>query len=402
MADPDPLGVHRPLLEEEDPAMTASARVLHVVATGDRRGAETFAGDLVRALGNGRSDQRVAVLRASGAVKVAFTAPTHVLEADGEAGVLAPWRRSRGLRNLVRGWRPDVVQAHGGEALKYSVVATFRTGVPIVYRRIGSAHPAIADRARRMLYGWLMRRATVVICVSETVRRETVEAYGVGLERTSVIPNGVDPQRLRARHDRAQVRASLGVAEDATSVLFVGALNWEKDPLTLTEVARRILEEVPEARFQIVGDGPLRSRVEEVVRARGLRDQIQLLGSRDDVGALLRAADVLALSSRTEGMPAVLIEAGIAGIPIAAYAVGGVAEVVKDGVTGFLAPPGDIDGLTERLLRLIREPELRTEMGRSAVERTMGRFDIALIAPRYAQVYRAVAGMSEGAGTRSS
>jgi glycosyltransferase involved in cell wall biosynthesis len=375
--------------------MTRPLRILHVVATGDRRGAEMFAADLIRAQENGRMDQRVAVLRARGSMKVVFTAPTHVLGSDAETWPLNLLRRSRRLRNLVRGWNPDVVLAHGGEALKHCVPATLGTGAPIVYRRIGSAHPLVADGPRREFYGWLMRRAAVVLCVSEAVRRETVDVYGVAAGRTAYVPNGVDPTRVGPTHDRAEVRARLRVASDTPLILFVGALNWEKDPLALVEVARRVIGELPQARFLLAGDGPLRARVEALVRAGGLDGWIGLLGSREDVGDLLGAADILVLCSRTEGMPAVLIEAGIVGTPIAAYAVGGVPEVIEDGVTGCLIRPGDIEGLTDRVLQLAREPERRAEMGRKAAERNPGRFDIALIAPRYAETYRSVARVSE-------
>ncbi|MCI0633997.1 MAG: glycosyltransferase family 4 protein [Actinobacteria bacterium] len=372
-----------------------SVRVLHVVATNERRGAELFAVDLVRALRNEGLEQRVAVLRATEGVVASFDAPTHALGGPpaGRFGIA----RARSLRRLVRGWRPQVVQAHGGEALKYSVPAALGSGIPVVYRRIGSAHPWVTDAARRGLYGWLIRRADLVIGVSEVVRRETVDVYGVRLDRTLVVPNGVDPDRVRASRTRDAVRASLGVGQGAQLLLSVGALTWEKDPLALLDVAGRVFDVAPHAHLVLAGSGPLRSRVESAVRSGRHAERIRLLGSRDDVGDLLAASDVLVLSSRTEGMPGALIEAGLAGLPVASYAVGGVPEVVEDGVTGLLAPPGDRAALAEGVLRLILDPELRATMGRVATERIHGRFDIATIARRYAEVYRTIVGAPTGA-----
>ena len=368
-----------------------SIRVLHVVATNERRGAELFAVDLVRALRNEGLEQRVAVLRATQGVVASFDAPTHALGGGRPVGRFGI-ARARSLRRLVRGWRPQVVQAHGGEALKYSVPATLGSGIPVVYRRIGSAHPWVTDPARRELYGWLIRRAHLVISVSEVVRRETVEVYGVRLDRTLVVPNGVDPDRVRASRTRDAVRASLGVGLDAPLMLSVGALTWEKDPLALLDVAGRVLDTAPDAFLVLAGTGPLRSRMESAVRSGRHAQRIRLLGARDDVGDLLAASDVLVLSSRTEGMPGVLIEAGLAGLPVASYDVGGVAEIVEDGVTGLLAPLGDRAALAERVLRLTLDPELRGTMGRAAAERIPGRFDIAGIARRYAEVYRMIVG----------
>jgi len=366
-------------------------RVLHVVATNERRGAEMFAVDLIRAMRNEGLEQRVAVLRATAGTIARFDAPTHPLGGSRQAGRFGP-QRARSLRRLVRGWSPQVVQAHGGEALKYSVPAAFGSGVPVVYRRIGSAHPWVTDAARRGLYGWLIRRSALVIGVSEAVRSETVKVYGVPLDRTLVIPNGVDPDRVRASRTRDPVRASLSVALDARLLLSVGALTWEKDPLALIDVAGRVLDAVPDACLVLAGTGPLRARTEAAVRFGRHAERIRLLGARSDVGDLLAAADVLVLSSRTEGMPGVLLEAGIAGVPVVSYGVGGVPEVVEDGVTGLLAPPGDREGLTERILRLLDEPELRIAMGRAAAKRLPGRFDIGSIAHRYAEIYRALAG----------
>ncbi len=369
-----------------------SGRVLHVVATNERRGAELFAVDLVRALRSEGFEQRVAVLRATEGIVASFDAPTHALGGGrpGRFGIA----RARSLRRLVRGWSPQVVQAHGGEALKYSIPGALGSGVPVVYRRIGSAHPWVTDAARRHVYGWLIRRADLVIGVSEVVRSETVEIYGVRLDRTLVVPNGVDPDRVRASRSRDAVRASLGVELDAPILLAVGALTWEKDPLALLDVAERVLDVVPGASLVLAGNGPLRSRVGSAMRSGRHAERIRLLGPRDDVGNLLAASDVLVLSSRTEGMPAVLIEAGIAGLPVASYDVGGVAEVVQDGVTGLLAPPGDRAALADGLLRLVTDPALRATMGRAATEQIHGRFDIATIARRYAEVYRTIAGVS--------
>ena len=219
-----------------------SVRVLHVVATNERRGAELFAADLVRSLREDGFEQRVAVLRAAEGSVASFEAPTHAL-GGARPAVRFGIARAKALRRLVRGWGPQVVQAHGGEALKYSVPAALGSGIPVVYRRIGSAHPWVTDAARRGLYGWLIRRADLVIGVSELVRRETVDVYGVRLDRTLVVPNGVDPDRVRASRTRDEVRASLGVGLDAPLLLSVGALTWEKDPLALLDVAGRVLDQ---------------------------------------------------------------------------------------------------------------------------------------------------------------
>lgn len=369
-------------------------RVLHVVATGTRRGAELFASDLVRALDVMGVAQRVAVLRSTQGIDVAYEAPVFALGANDQRARLDPRVAGR-LRMLIDTWRPDVVQAHGGEALKYAVLATVRRNVAVVYRRIGAAPPWMARLPRRPVYARLMRRASRVVTVADAVRSETVRLFGVPAERVVTIPNAVDPARMQVASGRREMRLALGIPPSAPVSLSVGALVWEKDPLTHLEVAALALRQVPRAVHLFVGDGPMRPQLEAAVRDRNLVDRVLLLGARDDMADVLAAADVLVFASRVEGMegmPGSLIEAGMVGVPAVAYAVTGVPEVVEDGTTGFLVDPGDLSGLADRLELLLMDDRARRAMGRAARDRCRSLFDIRAVAPRYLDVYEEVAG----------
>ena len=363
-------------------------RVLHVLATGQRRGAEVFAADLVAALAAPDLRQRVAVLHGAPPWAVGFAAPAVAL--GGRPSRLHPgalWR----LRLLLRDWRPDVVQAHGGQPLKYVALAAGAGHPPVVYRRIGSVS-WLSSRPRRVLYGRLVRRATRVVAVAESVRTETVAAFGLPEERVVTIPNGVDPRRLAPGRDRDATRAALGIGGLSDVVVSLGALAWEKDPLGQLEVTAPLLRRRPRAVHLFVGDGPLRADLEEAAARHGLRGQVMVLGSRGDVGDLLAAGDLLLFASRTEGMPASVIEAGMAGLPVAGVALTGVPEVVEHGVTGLLVAPGDHDGLRAATERLLDDGTLRVSMGAAARERCRRRFGIDAVAAAYLDLYEEVVG----------
>lgn len=366
-------------------------RLLHVVATGTRRGAEVFASDLVRALDRLGVSQRVAVLRSAQRVDVGYEAPVFALGGNGQRSMevgLDP-RVVRRLRVLIGSWRPDVVQAHGGEAFERAALATIGREVPVVYRRIGTAPPWMARLPRRVLYAGLMRRASRVVTVADAVHSETVQLFGVPPSRVITIPNAVDPARMRTTTGRQEMRQALGIPPAASVSATVGALVWEKDPLGHLEVAARVLERVSTAVHLFVGDGPLRQELEAAVLKRNLTDRVILLGARMDVADVLTAADVVLFASRKhgmEGMPANLIEAGMAGLPVVAYAIAGVPEVVVDGETGLLAPPGDVAGLADRVVQLLGNQDARN-MGLAARNRCRSLFDIRAIAPRYLGVY---------------
>jgi glycosyltransferase involved in cell wall biosynthesis len=367
-------------------------RVLHVVATGNRRGAEMFASDLVRALVGLGVEQRVAVLRGS-SVEVPFDAPTTLLESGTwrVPGLKVDPGAIRRLRELASAWPPDVVQAHGGEALKYAVLALFGTATPIIYRRIGLASGWLDRGARRTVHGFLMRRAARVVTVAEEVRREAVDVFHVPSAIVVVIHNGIDRRRMARTRSAGETRRNLGVPAGTRVVLSLGAISWEKDPLTHLRITTRVLRE-REIVHVWVGDGPMRGVVRAAADRAGLNGRLLILGSRADVPDLLAAADVLLFASRTEGMPAAVIEAGMAGVPVAGFALAGVPEVVLDGQTGILTDPGNVEGLAIRISDLLDDDERRRAMGRAARERCLSRFEIGPIAQRYLSLYEEVAG----------
>jgi glycosyltransferase involved in cell wall biosynthesis len=367
-------------------------RILHLVATGKRRGAEVFASDLVRALDDEGVSQHVAVIRAD-ALEVVFDAPCAFL-GDGGGGLpglrVSP-RALRNLRALIRAYEPDVVQAHGGEALKYATATLIRRGPLVVYRRIGGAPSWLTSGVRRTAHGVIMRRADRIVAVAEDVRRETMELFGVGPDKVLTIPNGVDPRRLTVTKSRDETRRDLGIQRGTPVIVSMGAITWEKDPLAHLRVTARVLRDVGKVVHVWVGDGPMREELRTAAVQEGLDGRLLMIGNRTDVADVLTAGDVLLFASRAdgmEGMPATIIEAGIAGIPVAGYAVAGVPEVVVDGMTGFLVPPGDLDGLAERVVKLLGDEKGRRAIGESARQHCLARFDIRAVAARYHSLYK--------------
>lgn len=377
-------------------------RVLHLVATDQRRGAEVFASDLMSALSELDVEQRLAVLRPGASAGVRAGTEATPLGSDGWMlpGLRVYPRTLRALSRLMTDWPPDVVQAHGGEPLKYAALARGARGAAIVYRRIGTAPPWIRRGVRRIAHGRLMRRADRVVTVADAVRRETVERFGVPPSRVVTIPNGVDGRRIRPSTGRPEIRRRLGIPPRAPVILSLGALTWEKDPFAQLEVMAGV--RVPGALLLMVGDGPLRAEVEAAIPQRGLTGRVRLLGSMDGVADVLAASDALLFTSRTggmEGMPASVIEAGMLGCPVVAYAVAGVPEVVEDDVTGVLVPPGNPGMLADRLSALLQDDAVRRAMGRAATDRCVPTFEIQTIAPRYLSLYEQVASERDTAGS---
>jgi glycosyltransferase involved in cell wall biosynthesis len=363
-------------------------RILHLVAEARRRGAEMFAADLIGVLAERGVDQHVAFVRDE-AHEVRFAVPTSTLDSSGwrVPGLRVDLGSVRSLRRLIGSWAPDVVQVHGGEPLKHAVLAAGGT-VPVVYRRIGPAVPRISRGPRRAAYGRLMRQASRVVAVADSLRQETIDLFGVPAERVVTIPNAIDPRRMDPVRGRVAARSDLGIPPDARVLLSLGSLTEEKDPLVHLEITERLGRDGIEVVHLLVGDGPLRPDIEAAVRRNGLARRVLLLGVRDDVPDLLAASDVVLLASRSEGLPGCVIEAGMAGVPAASYGLPGVSEAVEQGVTGLLASPGDTDELTRCVRTLVTEDGRRAAMGTAARDRYRSRYDVRTVAPRYEEVYR--------------
>ena len=236
-------------------------------------------------------------------------------------------------------------------------LAAAATRVPIriftVHGWAFSAYSGLASRLYRVSDRLMAPLTTVTICVSEQELAAGLEAGTCRAERSVVIHNAVDVAAApRSRHDRPVPR-----------LIAVGRLKAPKDFLTLV----RALARLPEGGFEalLVGDGPDRGEIEDEIRELGVEGRVQLAGERSDVPALLADSDVFVLSSRSEGLPVSVLEAMAAELPVVASNVGGLGELVVDGETGLLVPPGDPEALAEALGRLIEDRELRRRLGAS-------------------------------------
>jgi len=351
-------------------------RVLHVIRpeeSGSLGGADLHVLDLCAAQAQG-PHCRPAVL--------ALDASHDFLRRAGQLGVTVhdPFRQRVGwwrrLAELPRALEIDLVHAHGYEA---DYAATFSPmaasawrGLPRVLTCHGIIAPDLRHKVMNMLDLWCMRRASVLIAVAapgaEMLRRAVRDVP------IHVIPNGVLPPAAVEPAERTKVRAELGACGSRDILIgFVGRLSAEKRPDLLLQAVSRIAREQPTARFAFIGGGPLARRTQQAVRDARLDGRVTLGGLRHDMDAVYAAIDVLALPSDIEGTSRVLIEAQMRAVPVVATAVGGSPELVRDGVTGFLVPPGRVDALTSALTRLLTDHDLRTRMGRAAVDEAQGR-----------------------------
>lgn len=292
---------------------------------------------------------------------------------------------------LVRRYRPHVIHTHLSKAgLLGRLAAMGVSRAPRVHTfhgtLFGGYFGPTATGGIVRLERFLGARTTRTIAISELQRIELLD-YGVAPEsRIVIVPLGLDIGRF-AGADRAAERRALGIAPEALVVVAVGRLVPIKRLERLVSAIATIRAGIPAVRLYLVGDGDARPSIEAAVDAAGIRAITTFAGWTADSRPWFAAADVVALTSDREGTPLSLIEAAASGRPIVATAVGGVPDVVADGVSGFLVRPDDEAALADRLRRLLSDERLRHQMGKEG-RGSVERFDARHLADRLDTLYR--------------
>ena len=285
------------------------------------------------------------------------------------------------LTTLLRRLKPEIVHTHSSKAGVLGRLAAWAAGVPIIIHTI---HGFGFTRYQHALHRWILiaserlvsRLTTRFFCVSEASRRTGIELGLFSPERSTVIRSGVDLAAFRREPaNREAKRRELGCVPGQSLVGMVAPLKPQKAPVDFVRVAKVVHRKFPGARFVLVGDGELRPAVEAEVQRLGLQAVFRLAGWRRNIAEVLHCLDVFVLTSLWEGLPRVYLEALSASVPVVGTRVDGATEVIEDGVNGFLAEPGDIQTLADRVMRLLAEEEERRTMSERG--RTLpGQFDI--------------------------
>lgn len=380
-------------------------RVLQLCQKPQRRGAELFAVRLAEALRARGHETSVAFLFRGPDPDLAPDAPVLGGSENGflaRALLLQPPLLLR-LRALIRRIEPDVVQLNGASTVKYGAFSCSRSARPaLVYRNIGRPQDWIRGASRRIFYRrMVLPRMDGIAAVSRSTLAEVEDFYGLSQPAPpaiprAAIPTAVDSASLRPRKPRAEVRRETRTPLDAPVVIQVASLSREKRTDRLLSAFGAVRERHPDAHLWLLGDGPLRSTLEARVEAHpgtrsgaGLSGSVRFLGSREDVGTYLAAADVLALASDTEGLPAAVLEASCLGLPVVASRVGGLPECVLDGETGLLVESGDDAALGRALSDLLAHPELRQRLGEAGRRLVQERFTFDTVTDPFVELYQA-------------
>jgi glycosyltransferase involved in cell wall biosynthesis len=302
--------------------------------------------------------------------------------APGKPDYLSSFRVGR----FLRAGAFDVVHSHNTQPFFDAAIGALLAGGPVL---VHTDHARdFPDKFRYMaLEHVLSWRAYRVVGVSEHTTENLHRYERIPRRKLVTIPNGIDGRLFERPFDRALVRASLGVPENAVVALFGSRLEAQKDVPTLLEAFALLAERAPDVHLVIAGQGTLRPELEARADALGVGSRVHFAGVRLDMPDILRACDLFVLSSTWEGLPMVILEALAAGCPIVSTAVGGVPTAITDGETGLLVPPRDPQAFASAMERVAGDASLRHRLAEAGKAVFAARFSADAMARRYEELY---------------
>jgi glycosyltransferase involved in cell wall biosynthesis len=373
-----------------DVAVPRKRKIFYLVDSFNIGGTETQAVELARRMDPAQYDVTLACLRKEGPLLERLNdSRVNVVEFHPTGGIDSPrglYQVARMVAYLRRG-KFDVVHAHDLWSNMIGIVAGKLAGVPVIVTSQRDLSHGDWYQGRRKK--WLRRAqnaSSAILTNARMIREGLVGQEGLAAEKVRVIYNGVDLDKFESS---PSMRAKLFPGmERAKLIVLVGNMHTDvKGHPTLIAAAPKIVSRFPQVRFVLVGDGGQRKDFEAAAQAAGVGANFMFLGRRNDVADILAACDIAVLPSAAEGMPNAVLEYMAAGLPVVASAVGGNLEVIAEGATGLLVPPGDAEALGQALLRLLADDVLALRVARKGRELVEQRFSFERLTREVGALY---------------
>jgi len=290
------------------------------------------------------------------------------------------------FRRLLKEQSVDIIQAHGVYVLMHSFFPAKFSGTKIVY----TEHAKYSiNKYRKLKFAakLLPNFVEKVVCVSEDLKDFFIRELDVSENSIEVIYNGVDLEIFRENNRSTHLK---GISNNASIIGNVARLSGPKDHFNLLVAFSKALKKNPNVMLVLVGDGELRPEIERTIDELQLFDKVILLGKRDDIPELLTGFDIFVLSSKREGFPISILEAMACSKPVIATNVGGVPEILTDGINGFVVPPENPDRLAEAILHLLKDKNLSEHMAKNGLETVKQYFSKEIMMMRYRNLFAAL------------
>jgi len=366
-------------------------KILHVIDSLGIGGMERIVIDVANGLDSTRFEQVVCCIsrRGEAADQLRDGVRCFDLGKGDKADRLMPLK----LAGVIRRERPDIIHSQSWSGVDTALAKLLMPGVKLVHSEHGRSYSDLRRQSlmRRMARRGLYHVADSVFAISSEVREFYCGQTGFSAEQMQIISNGIDTRRIDEA-DAKGIRAEFGIAPDDFVFGTVARLDLTKDTMMLARAFAAIAlpRQNPKLKLLIVGDGEQRARLEEFVAMLGLNRIVIFAGMRRDVPRLLRAMDVFALSSVSEGLPLTVLEAMAARLPVVATNVGALPELVEEGRTGFLVPIRHAAAMSDKFEAFLANRRLANILGEAARQKVVREFTMERMLRNYGEMYEAV------------
>jgi glycosyltransferase involved in cell wall biosynthesis len=362
-------------------------KILHIISSGGMYGAEAVILNMSHTLNRGSHSSVLGVFSNSANPNL------QLHEAASKQGIESQLIPCNGqidrtvtasIRELVARTGADIVHAHGYKADIYSYVALRATMTPLV----STCHTWYDNNPLVTLYGiadrMVLQNFAEVVAVSDEVKQKLLNA-GVHDSKIHLVRNGID-----LRPFDAAIPSLRSNSDDQPPIVgLVGRLSVEKGVDIFLRAAALVLAELPTTKFVVVGDGPDHNKLESLIDELKIRENVSMLGRRDDMPSVYASLDMMVSASRQEGLPIAILEGMASSRPLIATPVGDVPTVILDGCTGVMVPPEDAQLLAAQVIALLRDPAKRAQLGSAARKLIEEEFSADRMTADYLNVYQA-------------
>jgi len=357
--------------------------VLHLTEIYDTGGAENMLISLVENLDKSRYRSIVCLLRDGWLNTQLQKRGIETMVIPQPHSVDFPWLQR--VYRVLRDRCIDVMHAHEFAMNIYGSVLSLVTRIPIITTVHGKNYYGDKWR-RRLAYRFAARRSTMV-AVSEDLKGFLMQRIGIHPNRIRVVYNGIDLQTYKVNDSNNAIRDELGISPDQPIIGTVGNLFAVKGQSYLLRACKSIANHFPNFVLLVAGAGEELVMLEQQANILGISGNVKFLGFREDVPSLLQAMDVFVLPSLSEGLPLSILEAMAMQKPVVASNVGGIPEVVQDGMTGCLVPPSDPEALADKILQLLHHPQAAVTLGKQGRKRVEVTFGLNQMVYEYQSLY---------------
>jgi L-malate glycosyltransferase len=291
------------------------------------------------------------------------------------------------LKKLLIKLRINVVQTHNYRPNVSGCIAAKWAGIPAVISSLRTVN-RWDSRRQYWMDRILCRWRNAIVCVSNEVRERYLEKIKCDPEKLHVIHNGISPQLLDSSPDADYLYDKYGLDKNHRHLISIARLVKIKDHSTLLHAFKKISDQKKDITLLILGDGPLREKLENQAKELGIDKNVKFVGHQNNIAEWLKIADISVLSTHIEGFSSTILESMACGVPMIATAVGGNLEAINNGETGFLVPHEDPEAIAEKILHLLENNSITEKIIQNARDMVRKNFTITATAEKTLKLYR--------------